>query len=134
MLGHSRLQTIVWTSRIAEAERFYSDVLGLALRRHSNGNLIYDVGGSDLTLGRVPSTQPTAHTVVGFAVDDLDGVVSELSRRGIIWERFGFPQDERGAVVTPDGDRVVWFRDPDGNVISLVEFAAQTSVSASGRG
>jgi catechol 2,3-dioxygenase-like lactoylglutathione lyase family enzyme len=125
MLHHSRLQTIVWTSRLAEAERFYTEVLKLPLRRRSNGALVYDVGGSDLTVGPVPSTQPSAHTVVGFAVDDLDAVAKELARRGIDWERFeGFPHDERGAVVTPDGDRVIWFRDPDGNIISIVQFAS----------
>ena len=123
MLAHSRLQTIILTSRIAEAERFYTDVLGLRLRRHSNGHLIFDVGGSDLTLGRVPSTQPSEHTVAGFAVNDLDGVVTELTRRGTTWQRIpGVSHDERGIAITPDGDRVVWFRDPDGNLISIVQY------------
>lgn len=125
MLSQSRLQTIILTSRIAEAERFYTNVLGLTLRRHSNGNLVYDVGGSDLTIGRAPSMQPSAHTVVGFAVHDLDAEMAELSKRGITWERFAhFNHDERGVVITPDGDRVVWFRDPDGNVISIVQFSS----------
>jgi catechol 2,3-dioxygenase-like lactoylglutathione lyase family enzyme len=124
MLGHSRLQTIILTSRIVEAERFYSEVLGLTLRRHSNGHLIFDVGGSDLMLGRVPSTQPSEHTVLGFAVDDLDAVIEQLSSRGLSWARFdGFPHDDRAVVVTPDGDRVIWFRDPDGNIISIVQFS-----------
>lgn len=123
MLSHSRLQTIVLTSRITEAERFYTDVLGLQLRRHSNGNLVYDVGGSDLTIGRAASIQPSEHTVIGFAVDDLDAEMTELAKRGITWERFeGFHHDERGVVMTPDGDRVVWFRDSDGNAISIVQF------------
>ena len=47
MLSHSRLQSIILTSRIAEAERFYTDVLGLQLRRQSNGHLVFDVGGSE---------------------------------------------------------------------------------------
>lgn len=124
MLGQSRLQTIVLTARVAESERFYTDVLGLQRRRRSNGNLIYDVGGSDLTLGRVLSTQPSEHTVVGFAVADLDMVITELSRRGVTWARFaGMPHDARGVVITPDGDRVVWLRDPDGNIISIVQFS-----------
>jgi catechol 2,3-dioxygenase-like lactoylglutathione lyase family enzyme len=124
MLGHSKLQTIISTSRLAEAERFYTEVLGLQLRRRSNGNLIYDVGGADLTLGRVLSTQPSAHTVMGFAVGDLDAVITELSKRGITWERFeGVPHDARGVVITPDGDQVAWFRDPDGNIISIVQFS-----------
>jgi catechol 2,3-dioxygenase-like lactoylglutathione lyase family enzyme len=54
MLGHSRLQTIIWTSRIAEAERFYTDVLGLPLRGKSDGALVYDVSGSDLRVSPVP--------------------------------------------------------------------------------
>lgn len=124
MLSNSRLQTIVLTSRIEEARRFYTEVLGLTLRRRSNGNLVYDVDGSDLTVGLVPSSQPSQHTVVGFAVQDLEAEMTELSRRGITWERFeGFAHDERGIVVTPDGDRVAWFRDPDGNIISIVQFS-----------
>ena len=124
MLSHSRLQTIILTSRIAEAQRFYTDVLGLQLRRQSNGHLIFDVGGSDLMLGRVPSTQPSEHTVLGFAVADLDAVIEQLSKRGLTWARFDdFPHDERGVVITPDADRVIWFRDPDGNIISIVQFS-----------
>jgi len=124
MLGNSRLQTIIWTSGIAEAERFYTDVLELPLRGKSDGALVYNVNGSDLRVSPVLSTQPTAHTVAGFAVDDLDPVLTELGRRGITWERFsGLPHDERGIVVTPDGAKVVWFRDPDGNLLSIVQFS-----------
>jgi len=124
MLGNSRLQTIIWTSRIAAAERFYTDVLELPLRAKSDGALVYDVNRSDLRVSPVPSTQPTAHTVVGFAVDALDPIVTELGRRGVTWERFsGIPHDERGIVVTPDGVKVVWFRDPDGNLLSIVQFS-----------
>lgn len=125
MLSQSRLQTIILTSRIAEAERFYTHVLGLQLRRHSNGNLVYDVGGSDLTVGRASSVQPSEHTVAGFGVQDLDAEMAVLSKRGITWERFEhFTHDEAGVVITPDGDRVVWFRDPDGNLISIVQFSS----------
>lgn len=124
MLARSRLQTIILTSRLAEAARFYTDVLGLHLRGRSDGALIFDVNGSDLRVCPVASTQPTAHTVMGFAVDDLDEILAELGRRGVTWERFpGFPHDERGVVMTPDGAKVVWFRDPDGNLLSIVQFA-----------
>jgi catechol 2,3-dioxygenase-like lactoylglutathione lyase family enzyme len=124
MLSNSRLQSIILTSRICDAERFYSDVLGLSLRGRSKGALVYDVGGSDLRVSSVPVTRPSEHTGVGFAVDELAAVLTELANRAIAWERFpGFPHDERGAVITPDGDRVVWLRDPDGNLISIVEFS-----------
>jgi catechol 2,3-dioxygenase-like lactoylglutathione lyase family enzyme len=124
MLGKSRLQTVIWTSRITEAEQFYTSLLGLGFRGKSDDALVYEVSGSNLRVSPVPSTQPTAHTVLGFAVDDFDATVTELGKRGINWERFqGFPHDERGIVITPDGSRVVWFRDPDGNLLSIVEFS-----------
>ena len=124
MLANSRLQTIIWTSRLAEAERFYSEVLGLPLKGKSHGALVYDVGGSDLRVSPVPSTEPSAHTVVGFAVSDLSATVSVLSARGIKWNRFpGLHHDARGILVTPEGTKVIWFRDPDGNLLSIVQYA-----------
>ena len=124
MLAASKLQTIVLSSRPAEAEKFYGDVLGLRLKGKSHGALVYDVGGADLLVSPVPSTEPSSHTVLGFAVSDLGSVTAVLSTRGVKWERFAnFPQDAAGVLVTPDGAKVVWFRDPDGNLLSLVQYS-----------
>jgi len=61
---------------------------------------------------------------MGFAVEHLDVIISELGKRGLTWEHFpGFPHDGRGVVITPGGSRVVWFRDPDGNLLSIVELS-----------
>jgi catechol 2,3-dioxygenase-like lactoylglutathione lyase family enzyme len=124
MLASSTLQTIVWTSRIAEAEKFYSGVLGLPLQGKSHGALVYDVGGSDLRVSPVPATQPSAHTVVGFGVTNLRAVVKLLTDRGVSFERFaGLSHDSAGILTTPDGAKVAWFRDPDGNLLSVVQYA-----------
>jgi catechol 2,3-dioxygenase-like lactoylglutathione lyase family enzyme len=124
MLATSKLQTIVLSSRLAEAEKFYGDVLGLKLKGKSHGALVYDVGGADLRVSPVPSTQPSPHTVLGFAVADLSADMNVLSLRGVEWERFAnFPQDAAGVLVTPDGAKVAWFRDPDGNLLSVVQYA-----------
>ena len=124
MLASSSLQTIVWTSRIPEAEKFYGDVLGLPLKGKSHGALVFEVGGSDLRVSPVPSTQPSAHTVLGFAVPDVRTIVESLTARGIRFERIaGFPHDSMGILTTPDGSRVAWFRDPDGNLLSIVQYA-----------
>jgi catechol 2,3-dioxygenase-like lactoylglutathione lyase family enzyme len=124
VLASAKLQTIIWTARLSEAERFYREVLELPLKGKSHGALVFDVGGSDLRVSPVPSTQPSAHTVLGFAVAHLDTVVAALRARGVTWERFpGFPHDADGVVRTPDGSRVVWFRDPDGNLLSIVQYA-----------
>jgi catechol 2,3-dioxygenase-like lactoylglutathione lyase family enzyme len=122
MLSNSKLQSIIWTSRITEAETFYRGVLRLILRCKSHGALVFSVGGGDLRVSPVPSTAPSAHTVLGFSVDNVDGVIAFLSARGVVFERFdGFSHDENGAVMTPDGARVAWFRDPDGNLLSVVQ-------------
>jgi catechol 2,3-dioxygenase-like lactoylglutathione lyase family enzyme len=124
MLATSKLITLIWTSRIPEAERFYGDVLGLPLTGRSHGALVYEVGGGDLRVSPVPTTQPSAHTVMGFAVQDVAAVVAMLSARGVAFERFsGFPHDAAGIVVTPEGARVAWFRDPGGNLLSVVQYA-----------
>ncbi len=123
MLANSKLQSINWTSRIAEAETFYRDTLGLTLRAKSDGALVFDVGGADLRVSPIPSTSRGEHTVLGFAVDDVERAIASLSARGVAVERFpGFPHAANGSVVTPDGNRVAWFRDPDGNILSIVEF------------
>jgi catechol 2,3-dioxygenase-like lactoylglutathione lyase family enzyme len=124
MLASSTLQTIVLTSRIAEAEKFYSGVLGLPLNGKSHGALIYDVGGSDLRVSPVPETQPSAHTVLGFAVPNLRAIVELLKQRGVSLERFAdLTHDSTGILTTPEGAKVAWFRDPDGNLLSAVQYA-----------
>ena len=123
MLSESKLQSIILTSRIAEAETFYRDVLGLSLRGKSDGALVFDVGGSDLRVAPVPSTAPSEHTVLGFSVSDVDSIIAHLSDLGVTFERFPkFNHDENGVVSSPDGARVAWFRDPDRNILSVVQF------------
>jgi catechol 2,3-dioxygenase-like lactoylglutathione lyase family enzyme len=124
MLATSKLQTIIWTSRVEEAAQFYCGVLGLRRKGRSDGARVFNVGGSDLRLSPVPSTQPTVHTVVGFAVSDLSVVITSLRAHGVKFERFpGFSQDDNGVLKTPDGAKVAWFRDPDGNLLSIVQYA-----------
>lgn len=124
MLATARLQTLIWTSRKTEAEQFYGGVLGLPFKCESHGALVYDVGGGELRVSPVPATTPSAHTVAGFAVADVAAVVALLTSRGVAFERFaGFRHDETGVWTAPDGANVAWFRDPDGNLLSVVQYA-----------
>lgn len=124
MFSGSRLQSIICTSRMAEAEAFYRDVLGLPEKGMSDGAVVFDVGGADLRLSPVPSTRPSEHTVMGFSVPDVDRAIEWLNQKGIAMERFDhLPHETSGAFVTPEGSRVAWFRDPDRNLLSVVQFA-----------
>ncbi|HUO79341.1 MAG TPA: VOC family protein [Steroidobacteraceae bacterium] len=124
MLADARLQTIVCTARIREAERFYGEVLGLCCKGRSHGALVYDVGGAELRLSPVATTTPSAHAVLGFAVADVAAAAAGLEARGVRLERFaGFAHDAAGLVTLADGTRVAWLRDVDGNLLSLVQYA-----------
>ena len=124
MLADARLQTLVWTSDTARAAAFYEGVLGLVRLRESHGAFVYEVGGGELRVSPVPATEPSAHTVLGFAVPDIEPVAEALAAKGVTCERFpGFPHDARGVWRAPDGARVLWFRDPDGNLLSVVQYA-----------
>jgi catechol 2,3-dioxygenase-like lactoylglutathione lyase family enzyme len=124
MLSSAKLQTIMHTTRLVHAERFYSHVLGLRIKCRRHGGVVFDVGGEELLLFPVPSHTPSEHTVLGFAVTDLSSVMAELRARGLEWVRIpGWEYREDGVLVTPDGAQVVWFRDPDGNALSIVQYA-----------
>jgi catechol 2,3-dioxygenase-like lactoylglutathione lyase family enzyme len=129
MLSTSKLQTIICTSNMDKAEHFYCNVLGLPLKGMSLGALVYQVGSSTLRVSPVPSMLPSVHTVLGFAVSDIQDVVRGLRVRGIDMEKFAsFPHDDEGIVRLPDGSRVAWFRDPDGNLLSVVQYVAEEGI------
>jgi catechol 2,3-dioxygenase-like lactoylglutathione lyase family enzyme len=133
MLANSRLQAIIWTADIGKAEHFYSNVLGLTFVKKSHGALVYCVNGVDLRVSPVPRTTAAEHTVLGFSVEDIRAVVSELNSQGIELEKFtNFPHDENGILKIPGGDLVAWFRDPDGNLLSVVEYAVSDDLIRSG--
>jgi catechol 2,3-dioxygenase-like lactoylglutathione lyase family enzyme len=118
MLANARLQTLVWTADKARAAAFYEGVLGLERLRESHGAFVYEVGGGELRVSPVPSTEPSAHTVLGFSVADIDPIAEALAAKGVVCERFpGFDHDLRGVWRAPDGARVLWFRDQDGYLL-----------------
>lgn len=108
----------------ARVRAFYEETLGLELMAEDEFALTFDAGGTPVRLTRVAGHQPPPYTVLGWEVEDLDEAAAELGKRGIEMARFaGLEQDERGVWTAPAGSRVVWFRDPDGNVLSITEFA-----------
>ena len=124
ILAGARLQTIVWTADVEAAAFFYGNVLELPLVARSLGALVYDVGGSELRLSPVPSTSPSPHTVLGFSVADVRAVARALAAKGVRPVLFAnFDHDPEGVWTAPDGTTVMWFRDPDGNLLSIVHYA-----------
>lgn len=124
MLSSSTLQTLICSTQLDAAKRFYGETLDLRMTGTAHGALLFAVGGSTLRVSPVPNWSPSGHTAVGFAVQSLQEEMLVLARRGVKFERFaGLPQDADAVLRLTDGTRVAWLKDPDGNILSLVQYA-----------
>jgi predicted enzyme related to lactoylglutathione lyase len=124
VLARSPLIAFVATARPERAWTFYRDVLGLTLVSHDEFALVFDAHCTMLRVVKVENLTLVERTVLGWQVDDIEAVARQLAERGVRFERYPFmTQDELGVWTTPDGSRVAWFKDPDGNVLSLTQFA-----------
>ena len=123
MLAAANLIAFVATADPDASRRFYEDSLGLALIADEPSALVFDVRGTMLRISKVKDLSPAPYTVLGWEVEDIQALARDLAEREIEPERFeGLPQNELGVCVFPDGSRVVWFKDPDGNLLSLSQF------------
>ena len=110
------------TTDAARAIAFYRDQLGLALVADEPYAVVFFAGHSVLRLQKVEWLIPASFTALGWHVPDIQTEVSQLAARGIVFERYDFlEQDPAGVWTSPGGGRVAWFKDPDGNVLSLTE-------------
>jgi len=117
--------TFLLTQRPDAAIAFYRDQLGLRFLRDDGFALVFDMDGVMLRIGKVPVFTPAQNTVLGWESDDIVTSVQELGGKGIRFERYpNMGQDEHGICTFPTGDKVAWFKDPDGNVLSLSQHAA----------
>jgi len=123
MLDDQQLMAFVATARADEALVFYRDLLGLHFVADEYVALVFESNGVMLRIQKVPEHQALPYTALGWKVHDIASKVAELARRGARFERFsGMAQDEQGIWASPSGARVAWFKDPDGNLLSLSEF------------
>jgi predicted enzyme related to lactoylglutathione lyase len=122
MLANSRIIAFVATTDGNRAKQFYGEVLGLKILRDDPFAVVFDANGTPLRVQKVASLQPQGFTVLGFHVRDIESTVDQLVQRGVKFERFdGMEQDDRGIWKAPSGFRVAWFKDPDGNTLSLTQ-------------
>lgn len=124
-LANSNIVAFV-TIRAAEpAQRFYHDALGLHLvSEELPFALVFDANGTMLRLAISPQHVPSPGTILGWRVDAIEDQVRQLAAAGVVFQRFeGMPQDALGIWTTPTGAKVAWFKDPDGNLLSLSQFA-----------
>jgi catechol 2,3-dioxygenase-like lactoylglutathione lyase family enzyme len=124
MIDTSKVIAFVATADGARAKAFYVDVLGARFVADEPHALVLDLNGTMLRVQKVQSVTPQPFTVLGWEVRGIERVMASLVGRGVAFERYGFlDQDERGVWTTPDGAKIAWFKDPDGNTLSLTEWS-----------
>jgi catechol 2,3-dioxygenase-like lactoylglutathione lyase family enzyme len=121
MLGTTNLIAFIPTKDFDRAKSFYVDVLGLGFVKNDGFAMVLDANGIMIRVSKVaPEVQPLPFTILGWQVAEIESVVSALQTRGVTFERFGFfEQDALGIWAAPGGDKVAWFKDPDGNLLSV---------------
>ena len=122
LLGAEKIVPMVGTSDAGRAKAFYRDTLGLHLMSEDGFALVFDANGTMLRVAIVPEIAPQKYTVLGWNVPDIVAMAKGLGKAGVALERFkGVPQDELGIWTAPGGARVAWFKDPDGNILSIAQ-------------
>jgi catechol 2,3-dioxygenase-like lactoylglutathione lyase family enzyme len=120
MLANYNIRTVIAAQDIERAQRWYADKLGLHPAREQAQGLLYQVGNSEFFLYQTSFAGTAQNTVAEWEVDDLDAVMAELRRRGVVFEEYDFPGFKTvNGVATIDGERAAWFKDSEGNTIAL---------------
>ena len=120
MLATSPIIAFVATSDPSRAKAFYRDVLGLLLISEDEFALVFDADGTMLRVAIVGDIVLAPYTVLGWQVGDIAATVRGLDAKGVQFERYPWmEQNDLGIWNAPSGARVAWFKDRDGNLLSV---------------
>ena len=120
MLAASKIIGFVPTTDSKRARAFYEGKLGLEFVSDDPYALVMKTRNTMIRIAKVQDLKPAPYTVLGWEVEDIKTIVTGLKERGVVFERYPFIQDqELGIWNAPGGSKVAWFKDPDGNVLSV---------------
>jgi catechol 2,3-dioxygenase-like lactoylglutathione lyase family enzyme len=120
MLASGKIVGFVPTRDYDKARAFYEGKLGFEFVSVDQYALVMSVGGHKIRIAKVQNFTPAQGTILGWEVEDIETVVTWLRERGVTLEKYPFVQDrELGIWTAPTGDKVAWFKDPDGNILSV---------------
>ena len=120
MLASGKMVGFLFTKDYDMARAFYEGKLGFEFVTLDGHAMVMKIGGHKVRISKAPNFTPLQGTVLGWEVADVVATAKWLKERGIALEKYPFVQDrELGIWTTPNGDKVAWFKDPDGNVLSI---------------
>jgi catechol 2,3-dioxygenase-like lactoylglutathione lyase family enzyme len=119
-----RLIAFAPSTDLERSRRFYVEVLGLTPQSVDSFACVLKSDDVMLRVTAVGEFTPQPFTILGWAVEQIDDDIAQLTGLGVRFLRYdGLAQDDNGAWTAPGGDRIAWFADPDGNTLSLTQFA-----------
>ena len=120
MFASNKIVGFLATKDYTKARDFYEKVLGIEFVNQGPFALEFRSGGNMIRISKVEQFTPMPFTVLGWQVDNIQKIVQDLTKRGVTFERYSFlKQDDLGIWDAPEGARVAWFKDPDGNLLSV---------------
>ena len=120
MLANNKIIGFVPIKDKAHAKEFYEKTLGLPFVSDDGFAMVFNANGNMLRLVKVPDYQPVQFTILGWEVNDIEKTAASLQKNGVEFQKYPWmPQDKSAIWDAPGGARVAWFKDPDGNVLSV---------------
>jgi catechol 2,3-dioxygenase-like lactoylglutathione lyase family enzyme len=124
MLDTATITAFLATAAPERAKSFYQETLGLRCVADDQFALVFECNGVQLRMQKLERFEPQPFTSLGWQVADIGTQVDQLTAGGVKFQRYPFlQQDERGIWRSPSGAHVAWFKDPDGNLLSLTELS-----------
>jgi catechol 2,3-dioxygenase-like lactoylglutathione lyase family enzyme len=122
MLKDSKAFSGFSSKDIPASKRFYAETLGLDVSDEMDGLGLHLAGGGEVFIYPKEDHVPATFTVLNFPVDDIEAAVDRLTAAGVAFERYdGFDQDEKGIARGDEGPAIAWFKDPAGNILSVLQ-------------
>ncbi len=126
MLSSGKMVGFILTQDYEKSRAFYERRLGFEFVSLDEYALVMRAGGHMIRISKVPDLSPLRSTVLGWEVEDVEKAARWLRDQGVVLEKYPFIQDQDSGIWnTPNGDKVAWFKDPDGNVLSISQHAAR---------
>jgi catechol 2,3-dioxygenase-like lactoylglutathione lyase family enzyme len=125
MLASAKMVGFIPTTDYDKARAFYEGKLGFKFVSLDQFALVTTVGGHTIRISKIPNFKPLQGTILGWQVENVESVATWLRDCGVPPEKYPFAQDQNlGIWTAPSGDKVAWFKDPDGNILSISQHAS----------
>ncbi|MGI8610969.1 MAG: VOC family protein [Sphingomicrobium sp.] len=127
MLGKADATPMIAVKDLDRARKFYEDTLGLETREEMGGEVLaLKSGDTTISVYRSEFAGTNKATALTFEVGDIEAEVRELKDKGVLFEQYDMPGlVKQGDLYVADGMKTTWFKDPDGNILSLLEGEAK---------